>query len=132
MYLNRAKEVDKNMAQSWKGDADGMLVFVSPHSIHHAFAYNLENVDWFILCCRCGIARGHHPGYSAKLTGHIGLLSRKHLSATKWDPGSHLAQSLSVIHPSYFGPLGQRALVYEPGYQSYLRRPSDVATAVVA
>jgi hypothetical protein len=90
------------------------------------------SVDWFILCCRCGIARGDHPGYSAKLTGHIGLLSRKHLSATKWDPGSHLAQSCSVIHPSYFGPLGQRTLVYEPGYQSYLPRASDVATAVVA
>jgi hypothetical protein len=31
MYLDRAEEEDKKMAESWKGDADGILVFVSPH-----------------------------------------------------------------------------------------------------
>ena len=29
MYLERAEEEDKKMAESWKGDAEGMLVFVS-------------------------------------------------------------------------------------------------------
>ena len=29
MYLHRAKEEDRQMAESWKGYADGMLVFVS-------------------------------------------------------------------------------------------------------
>ena len=28
MYLDRAIEEDKNMVESWKGDAEGMLVFV--------------------------------------------------------------------------------------------------------
>ena len=29
MYLERAEEEDKKMAESWKGDAEGMLEFVS-------------------------------------------------------------------------------------------------------
>lgn len=29
MYLELAKEEDKKMAESWKADADGALVFVS-------------------------------------------------------------------------------------------------------
>ncbi len=29
MYLNRAEEEDKETAERWKGDADGILVFVS-------------------------------------------------------------------------------------------------------
>ena len=30
MYLDRAEEEDKKAAERWKGDADGILVFVSP------------------------------------------------------------------------------------------------------
>jgi hypothetical protein len=32
MYLELAEEEDKKMAESWKADADGILVFVSPIS----------------------------------------------------------------------------------------------------
>ncbi len=32
MYLDRAFSEDKNMIESWKGDADGMLLFVSLHA----------------------------------------------------------------------------------------------------
>jgi hypothetical protein len=28
MYLERTKEEDKEMAESWKADADGILIFV--------------------------------------------------------------------------------------------------------
>jgi hypothetical protein len=28
MYLDRAEEEDRRVAESWKGDADGILVFV--------------------------------------------------------------------------------------------------------
>ena len=28
MYLDRAEEEDRKVAESWKGDADGILVFV--------------------------------------------------------------------------------------------------------
>lgn len=30
MYLELAEEEDKKIAESWKADADGILVFVSP------------------------------------------------------------------------------------------------------
>jgi hypothetical protein len=35
MYLDRAEEEDKKMADGWKGDADGILVFVSPNLTSH-------------------------------------------------------------------------------------------------
>jgi len=37
-----AEEEDIKMTESWKGDADGMLVFVRPHLTFHAFACNIE------------------------------------------------------------------------------------------
>ena len=120
MYLERAEEEDVKRAESWKGDADGMLVFVG-RRLHLQCRYDIENVDWFVLCCRCGIARSDRPGYSAKLARHFCLLSRKHTSATcpvEWYPNSHpihLAQSCCAIHAAYFSRLGQRALVYELG-----------------
>ena len=40
MYLDMADEEDNKMTESWKGDADGMLVFVRHHLTFHAFAYN--------------------------------------------------------------------------------------------
>ena len=42
MYLNIAEEEDRKMAESWKGDADGMLVFVRLCPTSHAFAYNIK------------------------------------------------------------------------------------------
>jgi hypothetical protein len=39
MYLERAEEEDIKMAESWKGDADGMLVFVSLRTTSYTFAY---------------------------------------------------------------------------------------------
>ena len=36
MYLRRASEEDSKMADSWKGYADGMLVFVSFHPPSHS------------------------------------------------------------------------------------------------
>ena len=31
MYLKLAREEDKKMTENWKGDADGILIFVSRH-----------------------------------------------------------------------------------------------------
>ena len=42
MYLNLAEKEDMKMAESWKGDADGMLVFVGRRPASHTFAYNVE------------------------------------------------------------------------------------------
>ena len=36
MYLRRAREVDRKMVDSWKGYADGMLVFVSLRAPSHS------------------------------------------------------------------------------------------------
>ena len=30
-----AEEEDKKMTESWKADADGILIFVSPHVVFH-------------------------------------------------------------------------------------------------
>jgi len=35
LYLGMAEEEDRKMAESWKADADGILVFVSPHVVFH-------------------------------------------------------------------------------------------------
>ena len=75
MYLRRAREEDRKMAEGWKGYADGMLVFVSPRAPSH-YPPIMYIVDWPILCCRRRIARSDHPGYSAKSTGHHSLLPR--------------------------------------------------------
>ena len=34
MYLERAKEVDEKMAENWKADADGILIFVRTYLSH--------------------------------------------------------------------------------------------------
>ena len=37
MYLERTKEVDKDRAESWKADADGILIFVRLCSLPQYF-----------------------------------------------------------------------------------------------
>jgi hypothetical protein len=41
MYLNRASDEDKEMVESWKEDANGMLTFVRLQTTPHISAYNL-------------------------------------------------------------------------------------------
>ena len=124
------------MAESWKGDAEGMLVFVSLCPTSHIFAYNIKNADRSILCCRRSVARGDHPRYSSEPAGHLSILSRNHLSATcpvEWHSNLHpilLVQPCRIIHTACLGRLGQWALVHELGHQHYLRRIGDVATAM--
>ena len=119
MYLDRAIEEDKEMVESWKGDAEGMLVFVSLQTTFCTSVYNLY-VGWSILCLGRGIARIVRPKYSAEPPGYLKLLSRTYLSATfyptKRDPTSHPIEFVRVrphgtVHSAYVGRLGQRALV---------------------
>lgn len=80
MYLKLAGEQDKDLAESWKGDADGILTFVSRHStcaISTQIEPELE--DWFILCRCRNISCGIRPGPQAKYPGHVSILPRKHL-----------------------------------------------------
>ena len=58
MYLQLAGERDKKMTEDWKGDADGILVFVSHYSTCRASSdVHPEVEDRFILCRRRSISR---------------------------------------------------------------------------
>jgi hypothetical protein len=85
MYVKMAEEEDNKMAGRWQKDADGILIFVSPHISFHALSAltNVNIVDWFILCCRRGIGCSVDPGSEAKFTGYHCILSCKHLSTSR-------------------------------------------------
>ena len=137
MYLDRVIEEDRRMVESWKGDADGMLVFVGLQTTSHTSAYNLEIIDWSLLCLGRGIAGSVYPGYSAELAGHLSFLSRKKLSAIfypiEWVPTFHpfeLVRPHRAILPASVECLGQRTLVFESRHRFDLRPIGDIATAV--
>jgi hypothetical protein len=139
MYLDRAIAEDKEMVESWKGDAEGMLVFVRLQTAPHTSAYNLEIVDWSLLCCGRGITRNIRPNYSAQPTGHLIVLSRTYLSAniypTEWISTSHplkLDRPYRAIRSAYIRRLGQRALVLKSRHQSDVWPIGDIVTAMVA
>ena len=124
MYLNRANDEDKEMVESWKEDANGMLTFVRRQNISHSFAYNVWIIDWSILCRGRGIARVVRPKSFAEPTNNHKFLSRTYLSTTEWDTAFHpveLIRPQSAIHDAWIGRLGQRALVLESGHEPDLR-----------
>lgn len=41
MYLDKAIEEDNKMAESWKGEADGLLIFVSLQTTSHTSAHDV-------------------------------------------------------------------------------------------
>lgn len=55
MYLTEAEKQDKDVTESWKGDTEGILVFVSPtsSSAHSPAKTHVE--DWSIFRHRCSI-----------------------------------------------------------------------------
>ena len=138
MYLDKAIEEDKSMVESWKAEADGLLIFVSLQTTSHTSAYDVETVDRSILCSGRGIACIVRPEYSAESTEHLKFLSCTYLPATfyysaRWLSASHSAefvQPYRAILSAYVGRLGQRALVLKSGHQSDLRPIGDIATAV--
>ena len=83
MYLGMAKKDDHKMVESWKGDAEGMLLFVSRQTTSYTSPYNVIS-DWSILCCGCDIAPNLPPEHSAEPASHFKLLSCVYLSANEW------------------------------------------------
>jgi Family of unknown function (DUF6535) len=85
MYVERAEKEDKELADRWQKDADGILIFVSIHlSVHKiTIVTSVIIVDRFILCRSRGICSSLDPGFEAKSTGYIRILSLKHLSTTR-------------------------------------------------
>jgi hypothetical protein len=77
MYLKMAEDEDNKMTDRWQKDADGILIFVGTYITLHSPSgvINVNTVDWFILCFRCGIGRGLYPGSQAKFTGYLSILS---------------------------------------------------------
>ena len=127
MYLQLAGEEDKKMTENWKGDVDGILIFVSRHSTCRAFTHiHPEEKDWFILCCRRSASRCVRPGPQAELTGHLSVLPCKHLSNPcrfEWLPGHYSPYTSQSVHPIFSTILcrmGQLALVSQLGHQSHM------------
>ena len=81
MYLEMATEEDKTMAENWKADADGILIFVRLficNLVLHAYVYS-SSVDRFILCCCRIIDLGVNSGCSTEPTRHLQFLPLKQL-----------------------------------------------------
>jgi hypothetical protein len=72
------------MVERWQKDADGILIFVSPHvSILISLRIDQNTLDWSILCSsRCTPCR-NSPGPQTKQSGYLGLLPRKYLSGSR-------------------------------------------------
>ena len=87
MYSKIAEE-DNKIAEGWKTDADGILIFVSPRAPinTHTTLMNRNTIDWSLLGgCRCA-ACGDCSGPEAKLPGYLRILSRKYLAGS-FQPG---------------------------------------------
>ena len=81
MYLERAAEEDKKMAENWKADANGILIFVRFHSsslVHHTNPMVIERP---ILRCCCIAYLGVHSGHTTEPAGRFQLLPREYLSS---------------------------------------------------
>ena len=70
MYFQMATEEDKKMVESWKADADGILIFVrlSSDLVLHA---DSMVIDWSILRCCRNVDLGVNTGYSTESSGHL-------------------------------------------------------------
>jgi hypothetical protein len=82
MYLDRVIEEDNKMVESWKGDADGMLVFVGfQNTTSGTSASNVEILDRSLLCRDRNFAISVHLGYSAEPAKHVSFFI-SHISTT--------------------------------------------------
>ena len=141
MYLQLAGDEDKKMTENWKGDADGILIFVSCQSmcgpsITHIIHPEVE--DWFILRRRSSIGWGICAGPQAKFPGHFSILPRKHLSNPRqfeWLPGCYPPHTPRSVHPIFstnFCRMGQLTLVSQLGHQPHVRSFGHITAAMGA
>ena len=118
------------MAENWKADAEGILIFVRL-SFNLVLHTDSLAIDRFILCCCCILTLSVDSGYSTGPTGHLQLLPRQHIS------DSFRPKSIQYLKfPSCFSSpifttklrcLGERTLVLEFGDQSYMCPTCDLA-----
>jgi len=139
MYLQLAGEEDKKMTENWKGDADGILIFVSRHSTCGTSTHiHPEVEDRFILCHRRSISRCVRAGSQTELSGHVSVLPCKHLSNPRrfeWLPvpySPHPSQSVHPIFSTNLCRMGQLALVSQLAHQSHMRTFGHITPAMGA
>jgi len=137
MYLQLAGEEDKKMIENWKGDADGILIFVSRYSTCRASTHiHPELEDRFILCRRRSISRCVRPGPQAELPGHLSVLPCKHLSNPRRFerlPGPYSPLTPQSVHPIFSTNLchmGQLTLVSQLAHQSHMRTFGHITPAM--
>ena len=134
MYLEMAVEEDKKMAESWKADAEGILVFVRIHMFLSILRTDSSLVDRFILC-RCRVVDlGVGSGYSTEPTGHVQLLPCEYLSDCRRPKSIHHLQLPSCFTAPIFSTklcrLGEFTLVLELGDKPYLCSTRNITAAV--
>ena len=123
IYSKAADEEDNKMVERWQKDADGILIFVSPHiSIYISFPINWNVVDRSILCRSRRPPCCYRPGPQTEQSGHLRILPRKHLSGPRRPERNTLIHSFpcpqtTSIHSSEIRRLGEFSLVLEPGHE---------------
>jgi len=133
MYLKLAGEVDGKMTENWKGDADGILIFVGPYSTCTTLTQiEPETEDWFILRRCRSICYGIRPGPQAKFPGDLSVLPRKHLSNPQWLPDRYSPLTFRSDHvfSADLRRMGQLTLVSQLGHQSHMRTFGHITPAM--
>ena len=124
MYLQLAGEEDKKMTENWKGDADGILIFVSRRFACGTATHttNPEVEDRFILCSRRNLGHCVCARPQAELPGHLSVLPCKYLSNPRrfeWLPGPYPPHTPQSVHPIFsfdVGCMDQLALDSQLGH----------------
>ena len=121
------------MTENWKGDADGILIFVSRYCTSTTSTQiEPESKDWFILRRSCSIRCGIRPGPQAKFPGHLSVLPRKHLSNPQWLPDPYTPLTSRSVHVFSTNPcrMGQLTLDSQLAHQSHMRTFGHITPAM--
>lgn len=136
LYSRIAEEEDDKTAERWKTNADGILIFVSLRaSIHISLHLGPTFIEWFVLCCRCNIARCDDPRPQDKSARYLCASSRNNRSDPRRSQRFthhytfYINKSIHLLSPELLC-LGQLTLVLEFDPQSYMRSSGHIATAV--
>jgi hypothetical protein len=136
MYSKAADEEDNKMVERWQKDADGILIFVSPHvAICLSLHINWNTIDRSILrCSRCPPCC-YRPGPETKQSGYLRILPRQYLSSSGRPERNTLIYSFprrqtTPILSSEIFRLGEYSLVLELGDECQLCFVGDIVTSM--
>jgi len=123
IYSKAADEEDNKMVERWQKDADGILIFVSPHIVIYVPSHiNRNSIDRSILCRSCRPPCCYRPGPQAEQSGRLRILPWQHLSGSRRSERNTLIHSFpccqtTPIYSSEIRRLGEFTLVLEPGHE---------------